>query len=122
MTDSRQWQPAVNETPHTIPQDAAVLASPRQRAMPEPPYLEPKDPQRRCVHGVGIELGRAHVGGGFPILALSIARWVHNSTVATFPEAPLRSRTIGFPESGSDLGFPSQAFPLARRLKHWRAY
>src|SRR6266478_7041698 len=51
MTDSRQWQPAVNETPHTIPQDAAVLASPRQRAMPEPPYLEPKDPQRRCVHG-----------------------------------------------------------------------
>src|SRR5437879_7118801 len=51
MTDSRQWQPAVNETPHTIPQDAAVLASPRQRAMPEPPYLEPKDPQRRCVRG-----------------------------------------------------------------------
>src|SRR5437773_3403158 len=51
MTDSRQWQPAVNETPHTIPQDAPVLASPRQRAMPEPPYLEPKDPQRRCVHG-----------------------------------------------------------------------
>ena len=51
MTDSRQWQPAVNETPHTIPQDAAVLASPGQRAMPEPPYLEPKDPQRRCVHG-----------------------------------------------------------------------
>ncbi len=22
----------------------------------------------------------------------------------TFPEAPLRSRTVGFPESGSDLG------------------
>ena len=24
---------------------------------------------------------------------------------ATFPEAPLRSRTVGFPESGSDLGY-----------------
>src|SRR6266404_3947071 len=51
MTDRRQRQPASDETPHAIPQYAAVLAAPRQRAVPEPTYLEPKNPQRRCVHG-----------------------------------------------------------------------
>src|SRR6267143_2500607 len=51
MTDRRQWQPTVDEAPHTIPVDAAVLAAPRQRAMPEPPDLEPKDPQRVLVQG-----------------------------------------------------------------------
>ena len=35
--------------------------------------------------------------------------------VATFPQAPLRSRKAGFPRSGSDLGFPSWAFPESRR-------
>ena len=35
--------------------------------------------------------------------------------VATFPQAPLRSRKAGFPRSGSDLGFPSWAFPDSRR-------
>ena len=34
---------------------------------------------------------------------------------ATFPQAPLRSRKAGFPRSGSDLGFPSWAFPDSRR-------
>jgi len=51
MTDSGQWQPAVDQAPHTIPENAAVLAAPRQRAMPEPTDLEPKCPQRRSVHG-----------------------------------------------------------------------
>jgi hypothetical protein len=51
MADSWQWQPAFDQAPHTIPENAAVLAAPRQRAMPEPPDLEPKSPQRRCVHG-----------------------------------------------------------------------
>ena len=41
--------------------------------------------------------------------------------MATFPEAPLRSRTVGFPESGSDLGFPSRAFPASARFKRWHA-
>src|SRR6266404_4232489 len=49
MTDRRQRQPTVDEAPHAIPQDAAVLAAPRQRAMPEPPHLEPKNPQRVLV-------------------------------------------------------------------------
>ncbi|PYT98295.1 MAG: hypothetical protein DMG38_16190 [Acidobacteria bacterium] len=36
MADSGQGQPAVDEAPHTIPEDAAVLAAPRQRAVPDP--------------------------------------------------------------------------------------
>ena len=43
MTDDRQRQPAVDEAPHAVPQDAAVLAAPRQRAIPEPAHLEPKE-------------------------------------------------------------------------------
>ena len=46
MTDDRHGQPASDEAPHAIPKDAAILAAPRQRAVPEPPHLEPKDPQR----------------------------------------------------------------------------
>jgi hypothetical protein len=44
-------QPASDEAPHAIPEDAAILARPRQRAMPEPSHLEPKDPQRVLVLG-----------------------------------------------------------------------
>src|SRR5467141_1147899 len=51
MTDDRQRQPAVDEAPHAIPKNAAVLTAPRQRAMPEPSHLEPKDPQRVLVPG-----------------------------------------------------------------------
>ena len=46
MTDRRHRQPASNKAPHAIPQNAAFVAAPRKRAMPEPPHLEPKDPQR----------------------------------------------------------------------------
>ena len=51
MTDGRHRQPASDEAPHAIPKDAAFLAAPRQRAMPEPSYLEPKNPQRVLVPG-----------------------------------------------------------------------
>src|SRR5215469_11443719 len=51
MTDSRHWQPAGDEAPHAIPMNAAVLAASRKHAMPEPPHLEAKEPQRRLVHG-----------------------------------------------------------------------
>src|SRR5580698_11373261 len=54
MTDRRQRQPASNEAAHTIPKDATVLASPRQRAMPKPSDSEPKNRQRRLVHGHAI--------------------------------------------------------------------
>src|SRR6266850_3374290 len=51
MTDRRQRQPASDETPHAIPKDAAVLAPPRQRALPKPADSESKNRQRRLVHG-----------------------------------------------------------------------
>src|SRR6266478_5504340 len=51
MTDHRHRQPTVDQAPHTIPQYVAVLAAARQRTLPEPPYLESKEPQRRSVHG-----------------------------------------------------------------------
>src|SRR5439155_160249 len=44
-------QPPSDEAPHAIPDDASVLATPRQRAMPEPSHLESKESQRRVVHG-----------------------------------------------------------------------
>jgi hypothetical protein len=44
--------------------------------------------------------------------------------LATFPEARLRSRTVGFPESGSGLGsarhFSGRAFPHGAKLGCWR--
>ena len=38
---------------------------------------------------VGIELGRADFRWRVTNPALSVAEWVHSSTMATFPEAPL---------------------------------
>ena len=43
MTDGRHRQPAGDETPHAVPEDAAILAAPRQRAIPEASHLEPKE-------------------------------------------------------------------------------
>ena len=51
MAYTGHWQPALDEATHTIPSDAASLATPTQRAMPEPTHLEPKPMQRRAVHG-----------------------------------------------------------------------
>jgi len=61
-------------------------------------------PAQGMAPQVGIELRRACRRWRVTIPALSVAGWVHSSTMATFPEAPLRSRTVGFPESGSDPG------------------
>ena len=47
MTNTGGRQPAVDQPPHSVPEHAAVLAAPRQRAVPEPAYLEPKHVQRR---------------------------------------------------------------------------
>ena len=57
----------------------------------------------RPTPGVGIELRRAR-------------------RASTFPQAPLRSRTVGFPEYGSDPGFPLKVFLHMRKLKRWLAY
>jgi hypothetical protein len=57
MTDGRQRQPASDKTPHAVPKDAAILAASRQRAMPEPSHLEPKEKQRRLIHGHSVAAG-----------------------------------------------------------------
>ena len=67
--------------------------------------------------GVGIELGRADVRPRVSSPALSVAEWVPSSAMATFPQAPLRSRMVGFPESGSDLGNAHKTFPMAAEFK-----
>jgi len=54
MRDSGGREPAGNQAPHPGPGDIAVLTSPTQRAMPEPPNLEPKKADRRAVHGHSI--------------------------------------------------------------------
>src|SRR6059036_4327822 len=46
-----EGQPAVDESPHPVPENPAVLATPRHGTPPEPPYLVPKRTQRRTVHG-----------------------------------------------------------------------
>jgi hypothetical protein len=51
MTDGRRRQPASDRAPHAAPEQAAILTAPRQRAVPEPSHLEPKDPQRFMIHG-----------------------------------------------------------------------
>src|SRR5882724_11241062 len=51
MTDGRRRQPASDEAPHAVPEEAAGLAAPRQRAIPEAPDLKPKEKQRRLVQG-----------------------------------------------------------------------
>src|SRR2546425_12268436 len=51
MIDAGGGQPAVKKPPHPVPVNAAVLAAPRQRAMPEPAHLEPEQMERRSVHG-----------------------------------------------------------------------
>ena len=51
MVDASRREPTVNQPPHTVPGNATILASPRQRAMPEPAGLEPEHVQRGLVHG-----------------------------------------------------------------------
>ena len=54
MVEARQRQPAVNQPPHPVPQDAAILAASRQRAIPVPPNVESEDMQCRLVHGYNL--------------------------------------------------------------------
>ena len=51
MVDANGREPAIDQPPHPVPSNSAVLTSPRQRALPEPASPEPEDVQRRCVHG-----------------------------------------------------------------------
>src|SRR6266851_4400704 len=51
VTDADRRPPAINQPPHAVPEDPAVLTTSRQRAMPEPARVEPKQVERRSVHG-----------------------------------------------------------------------
>ena len=101
MTDRRQRQPASDETPHAIPEDAAVLASPRQRAMPMPADSEPKKRQRRLVHGHSV-VAKVSTHNRPQPLALLGDGFVHSSLKLGFQLVQLRLQ------------------PLADRLPHHR--
>jgi len=50
MTYARKRQPTGEQSPHSVPTNATVLAALTQRAMPEAAHLKPKQMQRRAVH------------------------------------------------------------------------
>jgi len=50
MTDAGRRQPAVNEPLHPVPVNPASLATSRQRAVPVPTHLKPKQVKRLIVH------------------------------------------------------------------------
>jgi hypothetical protein len=89
MTDRRQRQPASDETPHAVPENAAVLATPRQRAMPKPADSEPKNRQRRLVHGHSVVAEVSTYNRPQP-LALLGDGFVHSSPKLGFHLVQLR--------------------------------
>jgi hypothetical protein len=89
MTDGRRRQPASDETPHAVPKHAAVLTAPRQRAMPEPPHLESKEPQRPVVHGHPV-ISDVSTHHRFEPLALFRDGFVHASLKFGFHLVQLR--------------------------------
>src|SRR6266566_7071953 len=95
MTDGRQRQPAGDETPHAVPKDAAVLAAPRQRAMPEPSHLESKKSQRRVVHGHSVV---ADVSTNYRLqpLALFGDGFVHTTLKFGFHLVQLRLQSLAY--------------------------
>jgi len=74
MIDSRRREPTVSQPPHAVPGDPAILAAPRQGALPEPRHLRPEQEERRIVQR-DTEVSHmtadyraqplAHVGDGF---------------------------------------------------------
>jgi hypothetical protein len=60
----------------------------------------------------GRNTARAWLGRWLPMYPPFPASWqMAIRPYITFPQAPLRSRTVGSPESGSDLGFSSYGLP-----------
>jgi hypothetical protein len=95
MTDRRQRQPASEEAPHTIPKDAAVLAPPRQRAMPKPADSEPKERQRGLVHGHSV-VSKVSTHNRPQPLALFGDGFVHSSPKLGFHLIQLRLQPFAY--------------------------
>jgi len=68
MTDASGWQPVVNELRHSIRVEATVLTTTGQSSIPEPAYSEPKQQERRSVHGDPIVAGMPIHDGPQPLL------------------------------------------------------
>jgi DDE superfamily endonuclease len=82
---------------------------------------------RVITAGLCIEASFKRGKGAAGMDAYQVRTWVgielrRARRASTFPQAPLRSRTVGFPEYGSDPGFPLTAFLHMRKLKRWLAY
>jgi hypothetical protein len=74
-----------------------------------------------CIEA-GFKRGKSEVG----MDTYQVRTWVgielrRARRASTFPQAPLRSRTVGFPEYGSDPGCPLKVFLHMRKLKRWLA-
>src|SRR3989441_12342391 len=137
MTDDRHGQPASDEAPHAIPKDAAILAAPRQRAVPEPPHLEPKEPQRILVQGHAVipNVPTYHrlqpfalVGDGFVHASLKLGFHLVQFRLQPFadrlpqyrkpPIAPLLHADVRKAEEIERLRFPfSMPLPLVDRIR-----
>src|SRR6266699_5168321 len=110
MTDRRQWQPSVDEAPHTIPKKASVLAAPRQRAIPEPPGLESKKSQRRVVHGHSV-VANVSTHHRLQPLALFGDGFVHTTLKFGFHLVQLRLQSLAY-------RFPQHRKPSIAPLLH----
>ena len=80
IIDAGRREPAVNQPPSSVASNTTVLASPRQRSLPEPAYVEPKHLQRRPVHGHPFIGGSVHS----PLRIVATARAAHHTTRIRF--------------------------------------
>src|SRR6266852_56414 len=137
MTADRHGQPASDEAAHAIPKDAAILAAPRQRAVPKPPHLESKNPQRLSVHGHSVvpdvsthhrfeplaQFGDGFVPAslqfGFHLVQLRLQPFAHRLPQHREPSvAPLLHADVRKAKKVERLRFPfSTPLPLVDRIR-----
>src|SRR6266851_7672979 len=129
MTDGRHRQPAGDETPHAVPKEAAILATPRQRAIPEASHLESKEVpfgQTSSLHPLRCRLPGFVRGLLRYYRSVRLPRSVrHRRTSLDFPTRPKATAALG------ELGisrFPREVFAYVHGvsdragLKHTSRY
>src|SRR5216683_2833379 len=95
MTNGRHRQPVGDETPHAVPKEAAILATPRQRAIPEASHLESKEKQRRSVHGHSV-IADVSTHHRLQPLAQFRDRFMHAPLKLGFPLVQLRLQSFAY--------------------------